>query len=432
MTAQAARPALLRRRIVSDGFWVLIGQGLAALGTLVGIRILTQVVTPGIFGAVALLMGVAAFVVGLFCTPLIQAALRFYPELHVSNSVHQLRRIIGAKLRRNMTLAVLLLALAGGLYTAGGGGSWLVVLLLAALVIVDAARTLETSLLNAARRHKPFALWAVAEAWARPLAAVALVVLVGLTTGSVLAGYALASSVLLIVVYVGLQREGIHRTDDAGEPRRDLTHAIGRYALPLAPLAIVGWLSGLSDRYIIGGVLGLSDAGIYAAAYGLVSRPFLMIGQVVELTLRPVYQDAVSRKDHVRADRIISIWLMLLAPTVSLGFVAILMWHEQIALLLLGEKFRSGAKLMPWIAAGYAMLVVSYVYERICYAYGATRKVLYVQIVGTTACLILTTAAVLNLGLIGAAMAVPSFYSIQLIAAMISGVSARNVREASN
>ena len=31
------------------------------------------------------------------------------------------------------------------------------------------------------------------------------------------------------------------------------------------------------DRYLIAGLLTLGDLGIYAAAYGLVSRPYLML-----------------------------------------------------------------------------------------------------------------------------------------------------------
>lgn len=426
MTEQAARATWLRRRVVIDGLWVFMGQGLTALGTLVGIRILTGIVKPEVFGAVALLMGVAALILGSFGTPLGQAAMRFYSRSETSNSVVPLRQVIRGMLRRLVIPGSVPFIAAAGIYIFGWDGSWEVVVLLALLVIVDIVRTLECSLLNAARRQRPFALWVAAEAWARPLAAAVLVMVMGATTGAVLGGYALASVVVLAVVLVVMPREWFTGENSGGEVPKDMVRDISRYALPLVPLGLVAWVSGLTDRYLIGGMLGLAQAGIYVAAYGLVSRPFLMMGHIMELTLRPVYQNAVARNDLAKANRVLNTWLLLLVPVLSLGFFVVLGWHAQIAALLLGEKFRSGSHLMPWIAGGYAILVVSYVYEQVCYANGATRKILRVRLFGAGACLILTTVAILKAGLLGAAMAVPAYFSVQLIAAVMAGTSARN------
>jgi O-antigen/teichoic acid export membrane protein len=190
----------------------------------------------------------------------------------------------------------------------------------------------------------------------------------------------------------------------------------------LIPLAILGWINGLGDRYIIGGILGLEEAGIYAAVYGLVSRPFLLLGRVVELTLRPVYQTAVSQRNHQKARKAINSWLIVTIISTTLGFVLILVLHKQLAFILLGERYRVGAEFMPWIAGGYVLLVTSYVFEKICYAYEQTKYVLYTQISSAVATLLTTFVAITYWGLYGAAVAVPVYFGVQLIVSYLFAV----------
>jgi O-antigen/teichoic acid export membrane protein len=413
----------MKKHIIAEGLWVSLGQGMAALGTLVGIRLLTEFLSPEIFGAVSLLIGVGALVLGVCCTPWMQAALRYYPERAAAGQVHVLRRAVTNGMRNSVVFGIAALVLMGIVYSASFGESFTVPLLLAGLVLVDIVRTVETTFFNAARRQKPYALWTAAEAWMRPLLALVAVLLFGMTTDSVMAGYLLASLALLVVMFNGAEREGMTDRHSAVEFDDEMRRSIWKYALPLVPLAVIAWITGLSGRYIIGGFLGLKEAGIYAAAYGLVSRPFLMLGHVVELTLRPLYQNAVSHHNHGHARKILSAWMALLTVTAGVGLTAIILWHDQIAALLLGEQYRSGAKLLPWIAGGYYLLIVSYVYERVCYAYGKTRYVLVIQVFGGVTCLAITTFAVMYWGLYGAVVAIPIYFGIQLLISMVLAMS---------
>ena len=86
--------------------------------------------------------------------------------------------------------------------------------------------------------------------------------------------------------------------------------------------------------------------------------------------------------------------------------------------LLVGKPYRGAASLMPWIAAGYAIRATSYVFERVCYAYGQTRRVLAIQLCAVAATIVCTPAGVIYWGLKGAAMAVPAYFSVQLAAAI--------------
>jgi O-antigen/teichoic acid export membrane protein len=200
------------------------------------------------------------------------------------------------------------------------------------------------------------------------------------------------------------------------------------YALPLVPLGVISWASTLGDRYIIGGLLGVADAGIYAAVYGLSCLPFLILNGTVEQALRPIYQTAVTRAESSRARRILGIWLAVVVGLGSFGLLLFVLGHDILASLFVGKPYRSAASLMPWIAGGYAIRATSYVFERVCYAFGRTRRVLAIQLCAVAAAVALTPAGVVSFGLLGAAMAVPAYFSVQLAVAVV--VARRTMREA--
>ena len=61
--AAARVGALVRRyrRVLWDGMWAGGGQAATAVGTLIGVRVLTHFVKPDVYGTVTLVIGIATF-----------------------------------------------------------------------------------------------------------------------------------------------------------------------------------------------------------------------------------------------------------------------------------------------------------------------------------------------------------------------------------
>ncbi len=406
----------LNKKLTSDALWAFAGQALSAIGVLLGIRLLTEYLPPERFGELILQLGVAALLLALVSTPVLQAALRYYPELLKSDGERALRKHISGQLCRVLGWAFAVLVPLGIGVCLYLKQSPVIVLLLALVVIVDIARAYEMAFLNAARLQRRYAIWSAAEAFARPLLAVSAIFFFGVETWVVLLAYFFASALLWFFLKkppARQQAQGVTKTTHFDK-------TIWRYALPLVPLALIGWVSGLGDRYIIGIMLSLNEAGIYAAAYGLISRPFLIGGKIVELVMRPVYQQAVSDNDNAQANKIFQQWLLVVFVLMLLGVLFVGFFNQQIAALLLGEAYRKSSHLMIWIAAGYAFLTVSYVFERVCYACDKTSYVLFVQAIGAVTGLCATVIAIYKFGLTGAAMAVPAYFGIQLLASIVA------------
>jgi hypothetical protein len=284
-------------RIVREGISIGVGQIASALGTLVGIRLLTEFMQPTTFGYLSLLMGVAVFAQGFSTTPLMQSILRFYPTCASNGTTGYLRRISMRVLLRTCAAVGAILLVGWYFWRARYGGSVWTGAILAVMLMVDGLRGLEITLLNAARRQSAMALWIALEAWLRPVAAVLLVLWLGESAESVLVGYLCASLGLFLLFRLVLDKvPDFAERSKATVPihETDLANRMARYALPLVPLAFVGWISAQADRYLIGGMIDLAAVGIYSAMYGLVSRPFLLTGTTVELTLRPVLYQAIA------------------------------------------------------------------------------------------------------------------------------------------
>ena len=291
----------------------------------------------------------------------------------------------------------------------------LAITLCGGLIVLDGVRSLETTFMNASGNNRAFAIVAICEAWARPLAAVICVRMLGPSASAVLLGYAAATGCILAFYY------GLITPKRAGHARQHVTRdeqlllELKRFSLPIAPTSLLGWLNGVADRYLIAALLGLEQAGIYAAIYGLISRPFLMLGGAIELTFRPPYYQLTSHGNSIAAARLLCNWLAVLTGLVTATFLGIWIFDARLITILLSHRYQSGISLVPWISGGYALIVISDVFTKACYARGDTGRIMIVQIVGGILGVLLPLLGILWAGLIGAAVAVPAYFGCVLL-----------------
>lgn len=412
-----------RRRLLSEGAWAGIGQLASAIGTLIGMRLLTEAVTPEVFGTVTLLTGLSIFGSNLLCMPVYQAMQRFFSRAVQEQALGALRMEATQLVRTSVIVLTMGFALVGLSVQWLQAGSWLPFVLLAALVPLEAMRAFEITLFGAARRQRPYGLWNACEAWLRPLCAVALASWFGASASAVLAGYLVGTGIGVLVFRWAVRLEGKPDVDAGAPPAlrsseplpaRYRSEIIG-FAWPLVPLAICSWANALGDRYLIGGSLGLESAGIYVAAYGLISRPFLMLGTVVSQTIKPLYYAAVASGEAVRASGLLRRWCLLVLTAGVSGIIAVWIGQNQLGRWLLAEEFRSGTALMPWIATGYALQMFATVLESVHYAHGDTGRLAIGQAVSAGVALLAAWLGAQWGGLTGAAMACPISFAVQSV-----------------
>jgi O-antigen/teichoic acid export membrane protein len=402
--------------IMVEGLLIAFGQGAQALAMLVGVRLLSELVSPDIYGEVTLFMGAVILGKQIFGFPFLQAALRFYPEAVNKNCVPLLRNMIRSYLVRivgSYTVLYLIIGLGYTVFT-NHNISYYLFVLSAGLLCCEVACVLETDLYNAARMQSHFVFVQISSAWLRPLFAVLAVFIFGANSVSIISGYLVAIVLVVICLYVfPINRIGIRQGEKVLDSIPKFKQDIRQYALPLMPLAVFGWISTFSDRYLIGALFDAEQVGIYAVAYSLMSLPFTMVQAVVERTLRPLYFEAISAGDEKRADKYFKFWINSVFFVCFAGVLMVYFFHDDIAKLCLAEKYHTSARLMPWIALGHLFLAMSAVFEKPCFAYKKTIYVLLIQGAGAFFCLVVAIPFMIYYGIIGAAIAVPVYCFVQ-------------------
>ena len=409
------RADVLSRRPAGDVFWLVGGQAVLAVGQLAGVRLLTETVRPEIYGTVSIVLGLVILGRSQFSLPFAMASMRQYAEAARRSDVDMLMRVVRYWLLRSQGIAGALVLLIGVPYCLIRSISLWLPTLAFGLFVVDSEITLAAAFLNASKRHRLYSLLRGAEAWIRPILAVALVHLFSPSAAVVLVGYLVGGLSLVVVINLAWPGGRHARTSPVD---RQMTRRVWRFCLPLFPIAPVEWVSSLSDRYLISGLIGLDAAGIYAASYGLISQPFLMAGIVLENYYRPHYYDALADNQSDGARRILSTWFVLTAVVCVLGLVLVIVFKALIVSLFLAASYRTAVGLLFPIALGNAFFALSQVSERFLHGQERTDLCLVSRTIGAGMCLAAGLPMIYYYGLHGAAWAVPLYYGSQLASAM--------------
>lgn len=414
------------RRIFGDASWALFGQVGSGLVLLLGTRIITELVSPEVYGQVALLTGIVALGVGIFAYPFICAGMRLLPECPDQGQRAALYRVVRGLAARSSLVAVLFLAFGGAAYSRMTGFDPGLFGVAALLFLATVRRETGFQLLIGERRQREASLWQTSDSILRPLLAILLVWLWGANAAWVLLGYALAS-IAANTVWSFIHRP---KPNERARYRPALLRRFGRdawaYALPLIPMEFLSWVSGLGDRYIVGYLMSAADVGVYAAAYTLTNEAFNRSAIVLLRTFQPVYFQHFSAGRTGQAFRIFGIWLGCVAALGVAGVAALFVLKDWVAALLLAEAYRSAAVLMPIIGAGCALQALGTVAAQPLLAVKRTRPLLAGRLCGAVAAAVAIPLMVQAHGLIGAALAAPVYFGVE---ALVMTVLARPWRK---
>jgi O-antigen/teichoic acid export membrane protein len=403
-----------RQRLLREGAWVMLGQVASGLALLVGARLTTEFIPPKDYGTANLLLGLSVLAQDIFCTPILHAALRFYPDRLRCGDVWRLRQITRTYLLKTTVPLLLLMVLGGAVYSHFTALSFWAFPLLAGLVAFLVPQTLELNFWMAARRQRPAALINGGVFWLRPLLIVAGAWWLGPSPQVVVLGYMLASAIVYVIGRLVVPREGLLPPPHA-VPDPQFDRSILRYAAPLMPLAIVAWITALSDRYIVGGLLNAEAVGVYSIAYSLISHPFLIGYGTLSRTLTPVYFQAVSHENHRSARRVFLAWLGATVLMGLVGLVLVLLLKHWIVQVLLAERYRASVELLPWIAGGYCLYSVGWVFEKRLHAQKQTLRLLCIHSAVAATAIAAPLVLMRHFGLRGVAMACPIYFGLMAL-----------------
>lgn len=403
---------LKERRLFGDAFWALFGQLGSAVALLAGTRILTELVTPAVYGQIALLSGFVALGVSLFSYPFICAGMRILPECQSKPERAVLYRIVTGLTARSAALAIGLLISGGALYGyVTHSDIWLFVFA-GILLAVTVQRELGFQLLIGERKQRGASLWQTSDSILRPLLAISLVWWLGGKAEWVLLGYILASITSNTVWSL------VHRVKTDSNRRRPIISRnfrkeVWAYALPLIPMELIFWINGLGDRYVIGYLMTAADVGLYAATYTIINEAFNRSAMVLLRIFQPVYFQSFSSNRMKEGFNLLWLWIGCVFALGVIGVLLLLFTKDWVASWAFAKSYQSAVALMPAIAVGSALHALGTVVAQPLLANKRTRSFLIGRVCGAVAAVISIPLMVKQFGLPGAAMANPIYYGIE-------------------
>jgi O-antigen/teichoic acid export membrane protein len=417
---------LKERRLFGDAFWALFGQLVSACALLAGTRVLTELVTPDIYGQVALLNGFVALGVTLFSYPFICAGMRILPECLSKGERAALYEVVASLTARSTALAIGLLVLGGVIYSYLSDSDFWLFMLAGVLLIVTVRRELGIQLLIGERKQRGASLWQTSDSILRPLLAISLVWWGGQKAEWVLLGYILASLVSNTAwsLVLGAKPDKNQRPIITRNFRTD----VWAYALPLIPMELIFWVNGLGDRYVIGYLMTAAEVGLYAATYTIINEAFNRSAMVLLRTFQPVYFQYCSQYRTKEGFRILWIWIGCVFVLGIVGVSLLLITKDWVASMVLAKSYHSAVELMPAIAIGCALHALGTVVAQPLLANKRTRLFLLGRICGAVTAAISIPLMVKSYGLLGAAMANPIYFGVEALVLAMLAKPWRNIR----
>ncbi len=367
------------------------------------VRVLTEFMSPSEFGNLSLWLGASALILMMTSSPSIEALTKFYPEYFRLNQGRAAVAAVRLQVLKIGFYALPLLAITLWLILKPVELSPLLLILILCLAILEYLRAERWAILKSMRKQKELAVWGMLDALFRLSLATLLLTISLVSVELVLFSYILATA--LICAYYWLKSTDKGKYKLIGSLPEDKKR-IWQYTLPLIPLGLFGWLSGMADRYIIAGFLDVSDLGIYVAIYGLASRPVLMFGGIVSTTFRPAYQNLVLDDDLQRQAQVLKHWYGILIVGSIFGLALSILCSELIVKIFLGKSYWIGSHLIPILVLGYSFLILSHISTNVLYVHGETKKVLILEVFSTLIALTAAAAMVQQIKLYGASLAV--------------------------
>lgn len=340
------------RRLFKESFWVVLGQGVAVLGSLVGVRLLTELLDPATYGEFALGMTAAAFVSLIVFGPLGAGITRFYaPAVEHGGLGGYLKAVRRLVLTATVIIVLMTILVDIGLLIAGRA-EWIAI---TSAALTFAALSGYYSILggiqNAARQRSIVALHQGMDSWSRLLVAAGLIWWLGMSSAVAMVGYALGTILVLASQYAFFRK--IAQQNSVVIDQRNWHKQILGYSWPFGAWGIFVWAQSASDRWALGLFAATQEVGLYAVLFQLGYYPISMVTGMAAQLLTPIfYQHAGDGSDSRRKAKVNSLsWRMtwLTLGVTGILFLAAMLFHAQVFKVIVAKEYASVSYLLPWM-----------------------------------------------------------------------------------
>ena len=365
-------------RLGSEASVVAVGQLLAGVAAVIGVRLLTERLSVAEYGTLALWLTGVSFSQTVLLSPITQVVLRFVPGMVVEERLALWGMVNGISKRAN---AVVLFAFtaAGALAAAATDDARVFLLSVSVGTFATVANSvlLRIASLGALRRRVRSSLVFSGIEWLRyGLGAVAAAVIGGPL--GVMIGFIAAYTLGLFLV-----RSPFGAAKQLGKPT-DLATQYRKYAMPFVLWGLAAWLQSASDRWALQFFASTEEVGMIAVLGQLAVAPMVMLGSAVSQLMAPIIFARAGTGDDPKqvlaGVRLIGKCTVgFLGATSVLTLMAFFARHGVFSILV-AKRFREIAPLWPVAMAAGALVAASYLLQLAPMTLGRPAKLLPLKV----------------------------------------------------
>jgi O-antigen/teichoic acid export membrane protein len=377
-------PSARFTRLGSEMAWVVLGQTLAAVGGLVAVRVLTEVLTPDRYGEFAL--GITLGTLGQLVawSPISGAVLRYFAPAQESSQLgaylQAVRRLLVQATAGLVALGfVIVIAL-----VALGATQWIALALAALLfTLLSGYESTLDSMQLAGRQRRIVAWHQGVNVWARVLMALVLLSVAGASSAMAMLGFAVG--VLLVLVsqlfffYRVMPFEKTHGPVSGGDASA-LARRMTQYAWPIAAWGVFSWAQAVSDRWILQAFTSTAVVGVYSVLNQLGFYPMSLFSAVTVQFVSPVlFERAGDGSDLPRLDSTSRLVLAMVVVTLAftaMATVAASLLHRAIFAVLVDVRYRSVSGLLPWMVCAGGLFAAGQAASQVLMVAGLTKRLI--------------------------------------------------------
>lgn len=339
-----------------ESVWVVLGQVISVVGILIGVRLLTSMLSPEIYGELALCISLVMLVFYIVGETFSELTMRFFTPAReqewLADFYHGVQtyffKIIAFVLVLGL-LMLLLLALTGNIKLVTVG----VPILLFSLF--SSANGLIEGIRNGARDRKVVAFHQALFQWLRFLLAAMFIWLAGASATFALWGYAFASLLVVISQIYFLRCAEFYssmRLKRNSEKGFQYVRTMRNYARPFLIMGGFTWLLSFADRWALSLFCPMSEVGYYAALYQVGYFPMIFASRILLQLVSPVLYERAGGTDYdERMDGLNRFNKRLTLFVLGLSFALWVLLHQihrLVFALFVDQDYQIVSYLLPW------------------------------------------------------------------------------------
>ena len=410
------------RRLGGEFFWVGLGQGVAALGGIIAVRLLTGFLNPASYGELALALTVVMLAQQLVLGPVSQAFMRYFAPMQEAGKLNAFFRAALLLLTQatGVVLVFTVLAIVG--LWAIGQVRWVWIVVLAFLLSLLTGYNSGLDGIQNAARHRIVVAWhqGVGQ-WVRFAMAIFLIAILGSSSTAPLLGYTLGAALVLTSQLVFLKKLLMKDIPQTGDDKdiKDCVHQMRQYAWPFAGWGLFTWAQLASDRWALQAFATTGVVGLYAALFQVGYSPiYLLTGLAVQLFYPILFSWAGDASDRARLNRAYRLNYLLLVGSAGLtilGTILAFLLHRQIFWLVVAPPYRQVSWLLPFMVLASGLFASGQIASLPFMITGDTQRLLAPKIGTATICVLLNFAGAYVFGVAGVVLSNVTFSVVYLI-----------------